>query len=408
MTDEIRSICMFSNLFPPVVSGSSTQSALLARELARCGYEVTVITAQVSKTMPEYELVEGVHIYRVPALRLPRMAISLNFPWLSYTFTPGNQRRIAEIIRRHRPDIIHLHNHMFDLAFSAVRMARRFNKPLATTIHTMIKHANPFYNAILYPADRIALKRLVIRRSQALICPDVNIQKYVAEAWGRPGEPIVPYGIVVEPPPGAIIEELRAKYRLDGKRVILSLGHVHEIRNRRDLVEALPFVLEEFPNTVLLIVGAVATDTPAVTAKRLGVQDSVILAGPAPHEQVSALLALADLESHWLNQDDPAKTSLGIASLEAMGAGKAILSAANPDTYGPGVLKPGENLLIVEPGKPHELAQTITGLLHDDARRRAIGERARQTIQTHFSMDSICDQTLEVYRQAQERFTQKR
>ena len=81
-------------------------------------------------------------------------------------------------------------------------------------------------------------------------------------------------------------------------------------------------------------------------ARTLGVEDAVIFTGPVDHAAIPAFLALADVEGHWLNQDDPAKTSLGIASLEAMSAGKPILAAANPDTYGPGVLRDGENMFL--------------------------------------------------------------
>ena len=40
-------VCMFSNLFSPVVSGSSVQSGLLSRELIRRGHRVSVVTAHV-------------------------------------------------------------------------------------------------------------------------------------------------------------------------------------------------------------------------------------------------------------------------------------------------------------------------------------------------------------------------
>ena len=152
---------MLSNLYPPVVSGSSTQSASLSRELARRGCQVVVITAKVDKDSNEYEEANGVCIYRLPATRLPKMPISFNFPWLSYTFTPRNLQRIEGILEFHKSDIIHLHNHMFDLAFSAALMCRRTKKPLVITIHTMIKHARNLYNTLLYPADRVLLKYLV-------------------------------------------------------------------------------------------------------------------------------------------------------------------------------------------------------------------------------------------------------
>ena len=121
MKNDPISVCMFTNLYPPVVSGLSTQSAALAHELAHRGHPTTVITARVARERQEYEIVDGVHIYRLPALHLPQAAIALNFPWLSFTFTPANQRRIQKIINQLKPDIIHLHNHMFNLSFSTVR-----------------------------------------------------------------------------------------------------------------------------------------------------------------------------------------------------------------------------------------------------------------------------------------------
>jgi glycosyltransferase involved in cell wall biosynthesis len=112
---------------------------------------------------------------------------------------------------------------------------------------------------------------------------------------------------------------------------------------------------------------------------------------------------MAALEAHWGTQDPAERTSLGIASLEAMAAGKVVLAAANPDTYGPGLLKDGENIIIVKPGNHDQLSQTIIDLLRDKHRRDRIGRNARQTIVDHFSWDRICDQTIQVYHQAMRR-----
>lgn len=394
-------ICMFSNLFPPVVSGSSIQLAALSAELARSGSEVVVITAKASTDSADYEIVNGVHVYRLPARRLPKMSISLNFPWLTYTFTRGNLRRIEAIIQRHNPDIFHLHNHMFDLAPAAVLMRRRFRKPLVITLHTFIKHANNLYNVFLYPADRILLNYLIIRQANTLICPDLNTVNYAREAFGKTNVVLVPYGInIPETPAEGYVEQLRTKYGLNNHRVILSLGHLHKIRNRKDLVEALPLVLKEYPNTVLLIVGMVGDDTPAVLARQLGIQESVIFTGHVPYVEVPALLALSDLEAHWLNQDSPDKTSLGVASLEAMGAGKVVVAAASEDNYGVGVLKNGENVILVKPGDPEGLAQRIIELFRDEQERTAIGKRARQTVKDNFSWDGVRAQTVKVYERA--------
>jgi glycosyltransferase involved in cell wall biosynthesis len=389
---------MFSNLFPPVVSGSATQSSFLSHQLAARGHHVSVITARVSPDAPAKEIREGVEIHRLPALRLPALPIALNFPWLSYTFTPANLARIRRILAEHPPDVLHLHNHMFDLAFSTAIMSRWRRVPFAVTIHTMIQHARPGFNALLRPVDRLVLGKLVVRRAGAVLCPDVNIQEYVFQAFGRRDAAIVPYGISLPATaPAARIEELRSQHGLADHRVILSLGHVHEIRNRKELVAAMPRVLGVVPNALLLIVGAVATETPARLARDLGIESAVRLIGPVPHADVPALLALAELEAHWLNQDVPEKTSLGIASLEAMSVGKTVLAAASEMSYGPGVLRQGDNVVLVRPESPDQLADEIIGLLLDPERRRRIGDRARQTIREHFGWDTITAKTLGHY-----------
>lgn len=398
MNSASISVCMFSNLYPPVVSGSSIQLASLSCELARRGCQAVVITAKHNGESKEYEELDGVHVYRLSALRLPKMPISLNFPWLSFTFTPANQRRIQDILNRHQPDVIHLHNHMFDLAFSASLAAKRTRKPLVTTIHTVIKHPKRFYNWFLYPADRLFLKHFVINRTDILICPDITIQGYVYDAFGKTNIALVPYGISLPPKPDKeIVDQVRRKYHLTGDPIILSLGHVHEIRNRKDLIEAMPMVLERFPGAVLLIVGAIGTDTAESLACKLGVRKSVIFTGAVPHSEVPAYLEIADLEAHWFQQDNPQCKTLGIAALEAMGAGKVVIGTADENVYGEGVLRNKDNVILVEPGNPGQLAQTIVDLLSDRERRRAIGERARQTIQEHFSWDSVCSRTLDVY-----------
>ncbi len=388
---------MFTNLYPPVCSGSALQVRSLSRELTRRGCQTIVITARIDHDSAAYEQVDGVHVYRLPAIHLPEMAISLNFPWLNYTFTPCNLWRMERIIRRHDPDVLHLHNHMFDMALSAILMRRRTGKPLVLTIHTIIRHARWFYNALLYPADRLVLRHLVVGQADNVICPDLNAEAYVREAFGDVPRSVIPYGIDIFPPSPQGAREIRDRFGLAGKRVILSLGHVHHIRNRKELVEAMPEVLRAFPNAVLLIVGAVSTDFPAALARKLGVQDSVIFTGAVSHATVPALFTVADLEAHWLNQEVPEKTSLGIASWEAMGAGKVILTTAKASTRGEGALEHGRNGILVEPNRPDQLARFIIELLGDDERRKAIGAAARKTIRDHFSWDVICRRMLTLY-----------
>ena len=401
MTDRPRSVCMFSNMFPPVVSGSAIQSSSLARELVARGHRPFVICARVDATSDEYEELDGVPVYRLPARRLPKLPIAMNSPWLSYTFTPGNIRRVMEIFGRRRPEVIHLHNHMFDLSLMAVRMRKRYAIPLTVTLHTMIRHSRFLYNVLLYPADRLVLRRLVAEQAEVLICPDDNIMEYARQAFPRTPRTMIPYGIdILDRAEKSETERFRGAYDLEGKRVILSLGHVHGLRDRRELVAALPAVRKAVGDVVVLIVGDEGVDTPRKLAAELGVSDAVIFTGHIPRDQVAAHLALADMEMHLFYQDSGGKDSLGMASLEAMGSGLAVIGAAHKDTHGKGLLRDGQNVVLVRRGMGKDLDKVIIDLLQDGVRRERIGRAAGKLVRDHFSWNRICQQTLDAYDKA--------
>lgn len=393
-----RCVCIFSNFYPPVVSGSSVQVEGLCRELVRNGWEVVVITARVAEGGADHEIIDGIHVYRLPAVRLPRaLTLGFDFPWLSFTFSAANLGRVREIVARHAPGVLHLHNYMFDLALSAEWMRRSFRLPLVLTIHTYLRHPSFLVNAAFYLVEQLFLRWAVVRGAACVICPDMNVAAYARREFGRVRTALVPYGIRLSSSQPGTASELQQRFGLQGKRVILSVGHLHAMRDRKDLILAMPRVLQVLPDALLLVVGDESIEWPRALAEQHGVGHAVRFAGPLPHREVSSLYAIADLEAHWLNQDKPENTSLGIASLEAMSAGMTVLAAANPDTYGKGVLASGSNIMIVAPQQPEALALTIVELLQDDARRKAIGARARQTVLEHFSWDSVGRQTIGVY-----------
>jgi 1,2-diacylglycerol 3-alpha-glucosyltransferase len=393
-----KCVCIFSNFFPPVVSGSSVQVGKLCSELVRKGWTVVVICARTVKGSSDYEEVDGVHIYRMPSLVIPKaLTLGFNFSWLGITFKPANIKRIKAIIEKYKPSILHLHNYMFDLALSAVLMSHLFKIPLVLTVHTFLRHPSPVINVLFYLAEQLVLRWLVIRRAKCVICPDMNVVKYARREFGNVSTEMIPYGIHLSNPSPNTKKDLEKKYNLNGKRLILSVGHLHAMRNREDLFLSMPLILRELPNAVLMIVGDVSVPIPDEVLDSEDPENGVIFAGSLNHKDVSSLLGFADLEAHWLNLYEPERTSLGIASLEAMSAGLTVLTTANPAIFGDGVLNNGKNIIIIEPHKPQKLAQEIIDLLKNDSRRQTIGANAYQTILDHFSWEIVVDLTIGVY-----------
>ena len=109
---------------------------------------------------------------------------------------------------------------------------------------------------------------------------------------------------------------IRERHRLGDVPVILSLGHVIPIRSRLPLMRALPYIVKEFPDVQVLIVGEVYDDEFRRVADELGVSEHVIATGPVAHGEVRDYLAAATIAAHDLDGH-----MLGISTLESMAAG---------------------------------------------------------------------------------------
>ena len=391
-------ICMVSNLYPPIPTGSATQCAGLAKALADHDCQVIVITTKSDRSSPAYETTNGVHVYRLPAIRLPRLGIALNFPWLFLTMLPGNMKRIDTILARHEPDIIHLHNHMFDMAFLAVKAARKSQKPLVITIHTMVRHSTKFYDFLLVLFDKFILRKIILNNSALLIVPERTIFDYV-ESYFKVKKPIlIPYGIDQLPSPvPEKIKALRKKYKLTQGPIILSIGHLHSIRNRKELIEILPELVKKFPDIQVLIVGDVGTRSVEKLGNQLGVSEHIVFTGTIPKSELADHMALGEVEAHWFDKSHPQQVP-GIAAQEAMAAGKVVFSVAKENVYGEGVLRDWSNIMLIDPENPKDLITRIVAVLNDGPKRREIGEQARQTIRSNFSWEIVSEQTIRVYR----------
>ena len=388
-----------SNLFPPVISGSSLQLYELSLRLVRRGHRVIVITARYDKKLHEHEVIEGIEVYRLPAIRLPQLVVALRFKWLTATFSPGNLRRIRSILARHAVDLIHLHNHMFDLAFSAAFLKRALRLPLVLSLHTPITHNNAFYNAVLVAAERLILKPLIINATDCIVCPDQNIVKYITQRFKFRRFTIIPYGVEeIFEPTSEVVASLTQRFGLSGKRIILSVGHLHLIRNRIDLIRAMPAILRHVPEAVLLIVGAVEEQQPLALVKQLGLSNAVIFTGIQENLVVRALLSICEIEAHWFTLDHPPiDSSPGIATMEAMLAGRPAMTVASEDTFGSGVLKQFQNIVLVQPGDTPAIAEQIIRLLTQRELATAIGVAGRLVALEHFAWPKVISRMEALY-----------
>jgi len=224
---------------------------------------------------------------------------------------------------------------------------------------------------------------------------DVQMDDYIHQRYrrGYAGLDYIPVGVDPNRMAGGDGEVVRTRHGLGDAPLIVTLGHVIPLRDRVWLVEALPAVLAELPDTRLVVVGHVYYDLFLQRARELGVEHAVLAIGAVAKSEVPDYLAAADIECHDLQG-----YGMGTATLESMAAGVPVVVAVRPDNF-PGIdLISGEHCVLVPQGDIDAIAGAITKLLRDPADRARIGESGRSLIQRHFAMDVVLEQHLAVLR----------
>lgn len=148
--------------------------------------------------------------------------------------------------------------------------------------------------------------------------------------------------------------------------------------------------------------------------KRRGMRPSIVLFGRGPmRENVAALAEAAGVAGQirfagfrddlheWLGSFDlcvhPAlKEGLGVAALQAGAAGVPVVGARAGGI--PEVIDDGRTGILCPPGDAGAVATAIAQLLQDSDAARAMGRRARERVESRFSVDAMVEGNLEVYR----------
>jgi len=126
-------IMMLSDLYPPLIGGVERHVQSLSEQLSERGHKVFVCTIG-QRDLTAYEEKDGARVYRLEGLfqKIPllyRDSARKGHPpiqdWLV-------GKKLAQIIKEERPDIIHAHGWM---VYSVIPLKKRFKIPLVYTMH---------------------------------------------------------------------------------------------------------------------------------------------------------------------------------------------------------------------------------------------------------------------------------
>jgi glycosyltransferase involved in cell wall biosynthesis len=181
------------------------------------------------------------------------------------------------------------------------------------------------------------------------------------------------------------------------EKMILFLGRLTWVKGVTNLVQAMPMILEDYPNTKLVILGKGEQQNDIVeTANRLGISDKVACKFEFVPENERILHYAASDVCIFPSTYEP----FGIVSLEAMSMAKPLVVGAQGVVgFREQVLPsgPDQNGVHVNGGSAADIAWGLKEVMCDSDRARKWGENGRKRVLHYFTWRKAAEQTLQTY-----------
>ncbi len=243
--------------------------------------------------------------------------------------------------------------------------------PIVTTLHTILAEPDPTQRAVLDEIVRLSERLVVMSEHSAALLQQVH-------RVDPARIDLIPHGI----PEIMFAPGDKDRIGVEGKSVILTFGLLSPDKGIEYVVDALPAILEAYPDTVYIVLGAThphvleqSQETYRLMlearAQRLGVDDSMIFHNRFVSQcELGEFLSAADIYiTPYLKPEQSTSGTLAYA----VGAGKAVIST--PYRYANELLADGRGILV--PWRNSQaIAQEVIGLLSDQDRSNEIRQKA--------------------------------
>jgi len=331
------------------------------------------------------------YVYRLPALHAPRNRFLLGFSIVPLAHSPANRRRMLEIVKEFKPDIIHQINHVFDTLFLSAYAAQRTGTPLVGSVTTPIQSGSLFLHTLMHIADVALLYNFGVRHWKRIICSDSTHTRYVLDSYGHRVQSRIVNNIYVGV--HRRISDQHPTERASWPQIV-TVGHVHEARDPTNIVRSMPAILKRFPDARFDIAGRIQSNRALDETMRLGLGSSVRFLGEVPPARVTGLVSQAQV---FVILHQCRYAGLSFTAIEAMQFGTPVVINAPEDLYGPGMLKDGQNIVLVDANDVKEIADKIILLLENRRLREHIGQNGRQFVDAYLRWDINAQKTEDLY-----------
>jgi glycosyltransferase involved in cell wall biosynthesis len=296
-------------------------------------------------------------------------------------------------VREHRLDLVEIANwEGVGLGFMHASRAPKVVR-LSTSSHET--HELDGLRPNRWQAWDVRRERWQARAADALVTHSDAHRKLMAAELGLPCDRIhvIPLGIPLD---AAFILAPRPP----GPLTVVFLGRMEHRKGTVELLQAVPVVLAQVPETRFVLIGADRPHCPGGKTHAAylrddfpaSVQSHVALLGRLPQPEVDRWLQTADVFVAPSRYE-----SFGLVFVEAMRWGTPVVGTTAGGI--PEIVEDGRTGLLVPPESPVDLAATLVRLLADPELRDRLGAQGRRRAETVFSAEQMALRTASLYRE---------
>jgi glycogen(starch) synthase len=409
-------IVHFSWEFPPVIYGGlGTFAAEITKKQVYFGNEVTVFSLNRENSLNAYDKWNDIEVYRPkapdltstfylfadPALRSWGDNFKFFADVVSYNILSASHL-VNELVRNDGKsfDIIDAHDWLG--VMSGMIVKRELNIPLMFHIHSTeigrsMGRGSHAIEDIEYEGGQAADCIITVSHAMSDELQKLGFpQDKIRVCWnGVDPSKYDPERITVEQK-----MQLRRKYGInDTEHLLFFVGRLVNVKGVDNLAKALPSVLQEFPDTKLVILGI--GDMEHGLRKlvgELGIQETVIFRTEFVSEEERIL--------HYAAADSVVLPSLyepfGIVCTEAMSMAKpVIVGARGTNGMREQIIPNGEKQcgIHVNPFSPDDIALGIKQVLESKEKGMWMGKNGRERVIEEFSWEVATNRTLDIYKE---------
>src|SRR5581483_2803444 len=240
----------------------------------------------------------------------------------------SSYRRASDFLKVHNMDLLCLQHEYGIFGGKAgghvLTLLRSLRMPLVTTLHTILTQPDENQRAVMDEITGLSERLIVMTAHGATTLQEVH-------RVPRRKIDIIPHGIPLVPFDCAD----KSLLGVGGKKVLLTFGLLSPDKGIENVIEALPAILAEHPDTVYIVLGATHPHVKASQGEsyRLGLEAMAQKLGVGPavffhnrfvsQEELTQFLSAADIYvTPYLNKEQTTSGTLAYA----LGSGRAVIS----------------------------------------------------------------------------------